>query len=269
MEQYEAIKTFVIENNVIYKVVAIVITLTIFKIAKMIVHRMLNHAQEKGLDASARPLVESLIRYSLGLLVLLICLNILGVNTASIVAMIGAASLAIGLALKDMLTNIASGLLLLFLHPFKAGDYIECGSIKGKIAGIGLFNTIFETVDGLYVSAPNGSLWGAPITNFSRNEKRRLDITVGIGYSSDTDKAMDILRNLIRNDHRFLKDCSYDVFVSELADSSVNINMRAWVNTADFFGLKVEYTARIKEEFDRAGIEIPFPQRVVHVINAK
>ena len=269
MDKLEFIKNVIIDNNLIYKIVAIAIVLAMFQVVKTVFRRMLKHAQEKGMDSSARPLMESLIRYSLGLLALLICLNILGVNTASLVAMIGAASLAIGLALKDTLTNIASGLLLLFLHPFKAGDYIECGSIKGKISGIGLFNTIFHTVDGLYVSAPNGSLWGAPITNFSRNKKRRLDITVGIGYDSDTDKAMEILRDLINNDSRILKNCANDVFISELADSSVNIVMRIWVNTAKYFDMKAEYTARIKEEFDRAGIEIPFPQRVVHIVNPK
>lgn len=268
MEKFEAVKNFVIENNLIYKVIAIAIVLVVFKIAKMIIHRMLNHAEAKGLDSSARPLVESLARYAVAIVALLIILNILGVNTASLVAMVGAASLAVGIALKDMLTNIASGLLLLFLRPFKAGDYIECGSIKGKITGIGLFNTIFETLDGLYVSAPNGSLWGAPITNFSRNEKRRIDLVVGIGYDSNTDKAMEIIRNLIASEPKFLKEGS-DVFVSELADSSVNINMRVWVNNADFFPLKAKYTALIKEEFDKAGIEIPFPQRVVHMVNAK
>lgn len=268
MEKFEAVKNFVIENNLIYKVIAIAVVLVVFKIAKMIIHRMLNHAEAKGLDSSARPLVESLARYAVAIVALLIILNILGVNTASLVAMVGAASLAVGIALKDMLTNIASGLLLLFLRPFKAGDYIECGSIKGKITGIGLFNTIFETLDGLYVSAPNGSLWGAPITNFSRNNKRRLDITVGIGYDSDTDKALEILRNLIKGEKRFLPEGS-DVFVSELADSSVNVNLRAWVNTPDFFPLKAKYTALIKEEFDKNGIEIPFPQRVVHMVNAK
>ncbi len=266
MEYVAALKSLIIENHIIGKLVTIALILVAFRFVRFLLHKLLNHAEAKGMDTSAKPLVESLVGYSLNLLVLLLSLHILGVNTAGVLAIVGAASLAIGLALKDMLSNIASGLLLLFLKPFKAGDYIECGNIKGKISGIGLFNTIFETVDGIYVSAPNSSLWGAPILNFSRNSKRRLEITVGISYDSDIDTAKEILNKLILNEPRFHKSPIPDVAVTDLCDSSVNLRMRVWVNNVDFFPLKSEYTTLIKKNFEAAGIEIPFPQRTVHIV---
>lgn len=267
MEKLSLLKDLIIENHIVGKLATIALILAAFKVVRMLLHRLMTHAETNGMDTSARPLVESLVSQGLNILVLLLSLHILGVNTAGIVAMVGAASLAIGLALKDMLSNIASGLLLLFLRPFKAGDYIECGDIKGKIAGIGLFNTILETLDGLYVSAPNGRLWGAPIINYSRNERRRLDITVGIAYSADIEKAKNVLQTIIDEEPRLLTTPAPDVYVSELADSSVNLTMRVWVTTANYFQLKGEVTALIKKSFDNAGIEIPFPQRVLHIQN--
>lgn len=235
----------------------IALLLVAFRIVRALLRRLLNHAQTKGMDTSAKPLVESLVNYGLNILVLLLSLHILGINTAGIVAMVGAASLAIGLALKDMLANIASGLLLLTLRPFKAGDYIECGNIKGKILGIGFFNTILETLDGIYVSAPNGSLWGAPILNYSRNIKRRLDINVGIDYTASINDAISILKTLVAEEPRFLKDPEASIIVTELADNSVNICLRAWAKTENYVVLKSEFTARIKEQFEIAKISIP------------
>ena len=148
----------------------ILVTLALLQLLKL----ALNHMVKKGLDSSAKPLLYSLFSYTLYIVALLAILNVAGVNTAGIVTMVGAASLAVGLAIKDLLSNIACGLLLLFLKPFRAKDYIECGSVKGLITGVGLFNTTLKTVDGLYVSAPNSKLWGEPIVNYSRNDLRRL-----------------------------------------------------------------------------------------------
>lgn len=267
MEYLSTLKTLIIENHIIGKLVTIVFIFLAFKVVRKLLRKLLNHAETKGMDTSAKPLVESLVSHGLNILVLLLSLHILGVNTAGIVAMVGAASLAIGLALKDMLSNIASGLLLLFLRPFKAGDYIECGNIKGKISGIGLFNTILETVDGIYVSAPNGSLWGAPILNYSHNAKRRLDITVSIDYKANINEATNILQTLIAKEPRFLKVPEASILVTELADNSVNICMRAWAKTSDYAILKSQFTTRIKEQFEIAKIDIPFPQRTIHIVN--
>lgn len=266
MEYINSLKTLIIENHIIGKLITIGFILLAFKVVRKLLRKLLNHAQKNGMDTSAKPLVESLVGHGLNILVLLLSLHILGVNTAGIIAMVGAASLAIGLALKDMLSNIASGLLLLFLRPFKAGDYIECGNIKGKISGIGLFNTILETLDGIRVSAPNGALWGAPILNFSYNAKRRLDITVSIDYKTNIDEATNILQTLIAEEQRFLTEPEASILVTELADNSVNISIRVWVNTSEYTVLKSQFTAKIKERFDAAKISIPFPQRTIHIV---
>lgn len=227
--------------------------------------KVLERASRRGLDRAAIPLVSDLFKYTLYVLGLLICLNILGVNTNGLLAMIGAASLAIGLALKDTLSNVASGILLLFLSPFKAGDHIECGSIKGKIGGIGLFNTTFETMDGLYVSAPNSSLWGAPIVNYSRNVVRRLDLSVAISYESSLDVAFSVLRKMVNDESRFLKLPPAKIFVEDLAENSVNISIRVWVRSYEYQELKRKYLAIIKNILDEKKIQIPYPQRVVHI----
>ena len=267
MDYLGTLKTLIIENHIIGKLITIVFIFLAFKIVKSLLRKLLNHASKNGMDTSAKPLVESLVSYGLNILVLLLSLHILGVNTAGIIAMVGAASLAIGLALKDMLSNIASGLLLLFLRPFRAGDYIECGNIKGKIRGIGLFNTILETVDGIHVSAPNGALWGAPILNFSHNAKRRLDVSVSIDYKVNINEATNILQSLIAEESRFLKEPEASILVTELADNSVNICTRVWAKTSDYVVLKSQFTAKIKERFDEANINIPFPQRTIHIVN--
>jgi small conductance mechanosensitive channel len=189
----------------------------------------------------------------------------LGVNTNGLLAMLGAASLAVGLALKDTLTNVASGLLLLFLRPFVAGDYIECGSIKGKICAIGLFNTTLETFEGIFVSAPNRSLWGAPIMNYARNPIRRLDFKFGVAYDSSLDVVFCVIRKMIEQEERFLKMPPPKIFVTDMADSSVNLEIWVWVRTYEYYDLKRKYLRIIKETLDEHGIEIPFPQRVVHM----
>ena len=241
------------------------LVLGVAKLLLLLLKRIVYRAEIKGLDPAARPLVYSLISYTIYVVALFLVLHIAGVNTAGIVAMVGAASLAIGLALKDTLSNIASGLLLMFIRPFKAGHYIECGSIKGKIKGIGLFNTTLETVDGLFVSAPNSALWSQPIVNFSKNVSRRLELKVGIGYGDSTDKALEIMRDLVESDPLFLKNPVPQFFVSALADSSVEVAFRAWVKNADYFNLLWKYTDEIKRRFDDAGITIPYPQRTVHL----
>ena len=226
---------------------------------------VLNHMVKKGLDSSAKPLLYSLFSYTLYIVALLAILNVAGVNTAGIVTMVGAASLAVGLAIKDLLSNIACGLLLLFLKPFRAKDYIECGSVKGLITGVGLFNTTLKTVDGLYVSAPNSKLWGEPIVNYSRNDLRRLEIVTGIDYDSSVDKAVAILQELVRDEPLFLSDPAPQFFVSGLEESAVNVAFRAWIRTDAYWNARWKYTALVKERFQAAGIGIPFPQRTVHL----
>ena len=182
------LKDIGIVNPILQNVVEIAVVLIAIVIILAIIRFILNFAIKKGADESVKPLLYSLFSYAIYIVGLLMILHILGVNTAGIVTVIGAASLAIGLALKDTLGNIASGILLLFLKPFRASDYIECGSLKGKIVGVGLFNTILISLDGLYVFAPNSMLWGAPIINYSRNPKRRLDLSFGIDYADSAER---------------------------------------------------------------------------------
>ncbi len=257
----------VFDHSVIQRLFIALLLLVVARLLLIFLKYVLNHAENRGLDSSAKPLVYSLFSYCIYIVTLLLVLHVLGVNTAGIVALVGAASLAVGLALKDALANIASGLLLLFLRPFKAGDYIECGNIKGNIVGIGLFNTTLRTIDGLYVSSPNSALWGQPIVNFSKNPLRRLEITVGIDYGDSPEKALDIMRDVVAGEPLFMRKPEPQFFVSGLEDSAVNVTFRAWARTQDYFNLRWKYTAEIKKRFAEENITIPFPQRVVHWAN--
>lgn len=255
------------DHSMLQRLLLSLLLLVIAKLLLMFLKFTINHAEGRGLDSSAKPLLYSLFAYGIYTVTLLLVLHVLGVNTAGIVAMVGAASLAVGLALKDALANIASGLLLLFLRPFKAGDYIECGSIKGSIVGIGLFNTTFRTIDGLFVSAPNTTLWGLPIVNFSKNPLRRLEITIGIDYGDSPEKALDIMRDVVATEPLFMRKPEPQFFVSSLGDSAVNVTFRAWARTQDYFDLLWKYTAEIRKRFTEQNITIPFPQRTIHVVN--
>ena len=260
------LKSIGVDNPILQNVVEIATVIVVIFILLTIIKFILGFAIKKGADASVKPLLYSLFSYALYICGLLMILHILGVNTAGIVAMVGAASLAIGLALKDTLGNIASGIVLLFLKPFRASDYIECGSLKGKIIGVGLFNTILISLDGLYVSAPNSMLWGAPIVNFSRNPVRRLDLTFGIDYADSAEKAMAEMKQLVDEDALVLKEPAPSFFVSSLEDSSVCVNMRVWVKTDTYWDMRCKYMKAVKERFNEVGISIPFPQRVVHIV---
>jgi len=262
---FENTMNSLMQHSLLQRLILALLVLGLAKVLLVLLKRLIARAEVHRMDPAASPLVYSLASYTIYVATLLIVLHIAGVNTAGLVAMVGAASLAVGLALKDTLSNIASGLLLMFLRPFKAGDYIECGSIKGKIKGIGLFNTTLVSLDGLYVSAPNSALSGNPIVNFSKNATRRLEIVVGIDYGDSTDKALAIMRDMVENEPKFLKTPVPQFFVSALADSSVNVAFRAWAKNADYFELLWKYTDEVKQRFDKAGITIPFPQRTLHV----
>ena len=266
MEFFQGGMASLLQHSLVQRLVLALVVLALAKLLLFLLKHILAKAVVRGMDASAKPLVYSLFSYAIYVVTLLLVLHIAGVNTAGLVALVGAASLAVGLALKDALANIASGLLLMFLRPFKAGDYIECGQVKGRIKGIGLFNTTLVSLDGLYISAPNSSLWGSPIVNFSKNATRRLEISVGIGYGDSTDAALGILRDLVENEPRFLKEPAPQFFVAELSDSAVNVSFRAWARNSDYFDLLWTYTDEVKRRFDAAGITIPFPQRTVHMV---
>ena len=262
----EKIREIVPKDSIIEQILLVILLIVIIWLFNKSFRLFLKRAERHGFDRAATPLVSDLVKYTTYAVGLLLGLNILGVNTNGLLAMLGAASLAVGLALKDTLANVASGLLLLFLRPFVAGDYIECGSIKGKICAIGLFNTTLETFEGIYVSAPNRSLWGAPIVNYARNPIRRLDIEIGVSYEASLDVVFCALRKMVEQDASFLKVPPPKFFVNEYADSSINVMVWVWVRTFEYYELKRKYSRIIKDVLDEHKIEIPFPQRVVHLV---
>lgn len=260
------IRELIPKDSIVEQLLLVVLLIVVIWLFNKSFKLFLRRAEKHGLDRAAVPLISDLVKYTTYAVGLLLGLNILGVNTNGLLAMLGAASLAVGLALKDTLSNVASGLLLLFLRPFVAGDYIECGSIKGKICAIGLFNTTLETFEGIAVSAPNRSLWGAPIVNYARNPIRRLDIEIGVSYDASLDVVFCALRKMVEQDASFLKVPPPKFFVSEYADSSINVTVWVWVRTFEYYELKRKYSRIIKDVLDEHKIEIPFPQRVVHLV---
>ena len=216
-------------------------------------------------DATLLSFVTQLVRYSILILVMVAVLAQFGVQTTSIIAVLGAAGLAVGLALQGTLANIAAGVLLLFLRPFKIGEYIDAGGVAGTVREIGLFATEFESYDGIFVMVPNSQLASAAITNYSRLPTRRLDLVIGISYGDNMNQAMTVLNDLLVHDDRILKEPPHQVMVKELADSSVNLNLRCWTKRQDYWSLLFDLTKQAKERLDKHGISIPFPQRDVHL----
>ena len=222
----------------------------------------------KFVDATLKPLAASIVRYAILIFVIIAVLSNFGVQTASIIAVLGAAGLAIGLALQGTLSNIAAGVMILILRPIKVDEFIEAGSVSGTVVEITLFTTLFKTADGVFVSAPNSQIWNSAIKNYSRNPTRRLDIKVGISYSDDVDAALDFLKNLVESDPRVLKDPEPMSFVATLGESSVDLTARGWVATSEFWPTFWELSRRSKTELEAAGFSIPFPQRDLHIIES-
>jgi small conductance mechanosensitive channel len=222
----------------------------------------------KFVDATLKPLAASIVRYAILVFVLIAILSNFGVETTSIIAVLGAAGLAIGLALQGTLSNIAAGVMILILRPLKIDEFIEAGSVSGTVVEISLFTTLLKTPDGVFISAPNSQIWNSSIKNYSRNPTRRLDIKVGISYDDDVDGALEFLKNLVASDERVLKDPAPMSFVATLGESSVDLTARGWVATADFWPAFFDLTRKSKTELEAAGFSIPFPQRDLHIIES-
>lgn len=242
-------------------VILLIVGYFIAGLAQRSIYAGLGHIH--GFDGTLQQLFSKLVRYIILVLVVVMVLGQFGVQTTSIIAAIGAIGLAIGLALQGTLQNIAAGVMLLALRPLRVGEYVEVDKIAGTVEDIGLFATRLRTVDGLYLLAPNSTLWNQPVRNYTRNETRRNDITIGIGYNDDIDLAHRELLMLAENDPRVSKDPSPTAFVSALGDSAVNVTLRYWTSTADFFATGLALTKHAKETFDKTGISIPFPQQEV------
>jgi len=229
---------------------------------------------EKGFERSAMELtlakfLKNFVNTGLKALLLISVASMVGIETTSFIAVLGAAGLAVGLALQGSLGNFAGGVLILLFKPFKVGDFIEAQGQMGTVKGIEIFNTIMTTGDNKTIIIPNGGLSNGTIVNFSRQETRRVDIVFGIGYDDDLKKAKEILTALITNDERILKDPAPLVVISSLGDSSVNITTRSWVQAGDYWGVYFDLMENTKLAFDDAGVSIPYPQQDVHLYQEK
>lgn len=209
--------------------------------------------------------ITSIVNAVLLLFVVIASLNQLGVDTSSLVALIAAAGLAIGLALQGSMQNFAAGVMILVFKPFKGGDFIDAGGVMGVVETVNIFSSTLRTVDNKEVIVPNGSIYSSAITNFSARDTRRVDMVFGIGYDDDLKQAKQILEDLVNQDPRVLKDPEPVVALSELGDSSVNFVVRPWVKSEDYWNLLWDMNEKVKLSFDEAGISIPFPQMDVHM----
>lgn len=216
-------------------------------------------------DKMLSDFLESILSAVLMLFVIVASLDKLGVDTTSLVAILGAAGLAIGLSLQDSLKNFAAGVMLLVFKPFKAGDFVEAAGTSGVVQKIGIFTSTFTSLDNKEIIIPNGKIYGDNITNYSARDTRRCDMTFGISYDDDIRKAKAILVEMCEKDERILADPKPLVGVSELGDSSVNFTVRPWVKTSDFLAVKLDFTEAVKLKFDEEGITIPYPQMDVHM----
>ena len=254
------------------KGVSIIVGILIFFIGKMIAHRISGWIEQRLLKSKVDKAVAgfaSSILYALMFAgIVLMALGQIGVETTSFIAILGAAGLAVGLALQGSLSNFASGVLIILLRPFKTGDFVEVGGQMGTVDRIELFHTYLKTLDNRSVILPNSSVMDDAIINFSAHSTRRLDLTIGISYDADIRQARDLMKGILDSDERVLKDPAYAIFVSELADSSVNFSVRAWVNSSDLLQFKSDLLEKVKYTFDENGVGIPYPQMDVHLSKA-
>lgn len=221
----------------------------------------------RGVDASLTGFVTSLVHVAILAFTIVAVIGQFGVETASFIAILGAAGFAVGMALQGTLGNFASGVMLLLFRPFMPGDFIEAAGVTGTVKEIQIFSTTLATPDNVRITVPNGALFGGTIKNFNGYDQRRVDMTMGIAYGSDIDLAMKIIDEILDADARILAEPARTVAVGQLADSSVNLVVRPWVNAADYWGVHFDFHKKCKQAFDAAGIEIPFPQRVVRMVN--
>ncbi len=246
----------------------ILFAVAIFVIGKWIAKWLTNVSKKlmskANVDETLTSFVVSLVYVLLMVFVILAALSKLGINTTSFIAILGAAGLAVGLALQGTLANIGAAVLIIIFKPFKIGDFVEAGGAVGTVEEINMFSTIFKTGDNKVVIVPNSAVIGGKITNYSAKETRRVDWVFGIGYEDDLKLAKNVLGDIINKDERVLKEPAPLVAVSELADSSVNFTVRAWVKSADYWGVYFDVMEKVKLTFDEKGISIPYPQLDVH-----
>jgi small conductance mechanosensitive channel len=249
---------------------AIIILIIGTWLSRKFAKKAIKSAQKSGkVDDTLVPIIGNVTRITIMIITILAVLSQFGVQTASVIAVLGAAGLAVGLALQGTLSNVASGVMLLIFRPFKVGDVAQVNGNVLLVDEIGLFMTKLHTFDNINVYLPNSKVWGSEIRNYSQNETRRVDLIMGIGYDDDIDKAMKAIREVIDADERVLAEPEPMLAVESLGDSSVNIMVRCWANTPDWFATKLDLTRALKYKLDEEDITIPYPQRDVHLFEQK
>ncbi len=228
-------------------------------VSKLIVRGVEKSLARTKMDKMASGFIATVLSVALTMMVVILALTQLGLNTATLATVLGAAGLAIGLAMKDSLGNFAAGLMLVLFKPFKIGDYVEVAGQAGSVDDITMFATILRTPDNRIVTVPNAGVFGATVTNYSKEKTRRIDLVVGIDYDSDIKKTKQVLESILDSNDKILKDPAYTVAVLELGDSSVNLVVRPWVATSDYWPVRFELTEQIKLKLDENNIDIPYP----------
>lgn len=234
-------------------------------IVKRIVKVLDKMMSKRGVEISLSKFVLSLVSISLNLIIILTTISILGINTTSFLAIFASAGLAVGMALSGTLQNFAGGVLILFLKPFKVGDFIEAQGFSGSVKEISLFSTLLNTLDNKMVIIPNGSLSTSPINNYSKESTRRVEWVVGVAYGTDFDRAKSVIEDILSHHELVLQDQGLFIVLGALADSSVNITIKAWCKSSDYATLLFDINEKIYKRFNAEGIEFPFPQLDVHL----
>ena len=247
-------------------VLAALIILVIGRVAAGWVRKLTRKGLERGeVDATLVPFVAKLVYWAVMAVVVIAALNRLGVATTSVVAIFGAAGIAVGLALKDTLSNFASGVMLLVFRPFDLGDYVDAGGTAGTVMEIGIFATTLKSPDNIKIIIPNSQIYGATISNFNGNETRRVDLVMGISYDDSIQIAIDTIRRIVTSHELVLADPEPVIAVSKLGDSSIDLVVRPWCKTEDYWTLRFDLNRSLKEGLEAAGCSIPYPQRDVHM----
>ncbi|WP_082990144.1 mechanosensitive ion channel family protein [Woeseia oceani] len=247
-------------------ITAIVIFFVGRLVARVLARGLRKLLQAQNVDKILESFVSNLVYWALMAFVIIAAITELGIETTSFIAMLGAAGLAIGLAMQGSLSNFAAGVLIVLFRHYRVGDWIEAGGVAGSVENVQILTTTLKTGDNKSIIIPNSEIMGNIIVNYSANATRRVDMVFGVGYGDDIDKVRAAIKDVISKDERIMAQPECLIAVGELADSSVNFNVRPWVKTSDYWAVKWDITEAIKKRFDEEGISIPFPQRDVHII---
>ena len=252
------------------KLLTALIVVIVGKQLVKILLKVIKVALEKAnTEETVRIFIANLLNTVFTVIIFVAAINQLGVETTSIIALLGAAGLAIGLALQGSLANFAAGILIVIFRPYKVGDYIEAGTNVGTVKDIQIFSTVLRTPDNKSIVVPNGSIMDGSITNYSEQPTRRIDIIASCSYEDDLDKVKEVLQTILDNEERILTEPKPQIAVSELAESSVNFIVRPWVNSSDYLPVMYSLLENIKKTFDKKGISIPYPQSDIHIHEKK